>query len=69
MVETALKPVPLPQAQWPIITKLLAFPSTSNFIYYQILIHLQLVDQYIYYCLYTGPRFDCPVRAKTLLFG
>jgi insulysin len=69
MVETALKPVPLPQAQWPMIAKSLAFPPASNFIYHQTLTHSQFVDQCIYYCLYTGPRFDCPARAKTLLLG
>jgi insulysin len=69
MVETAFKPVPLPQAEWPMIAKSLAFPPASNFLYHRTLTHSQLIDHCIYYCLYTGSRFDYPTRARTLLLG
>jgi len=69
MVETAFKPVPLPQAEWPIIAESLAFPPASSFIYHQTLTHSQIADHCIYYYLYTRPRFDSPTRAKTLLLG
>ncbi len=67
MVETILKPAPLPQAQWPIVARSLAFPPGSELVYHQTLIHSKILDNAIDYRLYTGPRFDGPARAKTFL--
>jgi insulysin len=67
MVETVFKPAPLPQAQWPMVARSLAFPPASKFVYHQTLIHSEIVGHCIDYRLYTGPRFDGPARAKTLL--
>jgi insulysin len=66
LVESTLKPRPLPQVQWP-VRRALLFPPGANFRYDKTLKDPANVNHCIEYLLYVGDRADRTLRAKTLL--
>jgi insulysin len=66
LIESILKPRPLPQTQWP-ITRSLIFPPGSNFLYHKTLEDPANVNHCIEYLLSVGDKSVRPLRAKTLL--
>lgn len=66
LIESLLKPRPLPQTQWPIARQLI-FPPGSNFVFQKTLKDPANVNHCIEYLLYIGDKSIRPVRAKTLL--
>ncbi|KAI9841127.1 MAG: Insulinase (Peptidase M16) [Sclerophora amabilis] len=68
LVESILKPRPLPQSQWN-IRRSLILPSGSNYIYPRTLKDPANVNHCIEYFLYVGDNADRALRAKLLLFA
>lgn len=66
LVESILKPRPLPQVQWP-LSRSLIFPPGSNFVYKRPLKDPKNVNHCIEYLLYVGNKSDRPLRAKVAL--
>jgi insulysin len=66
LIESLLKPRPLPQTQLP-IARSLVFPPGSNFVYHKTLKDPKNVNHCIQYSLYIGDESIRPLRAKTLL--
>jgi insulysin len=66
LIESLLKPRPLPQTQWPIARQLI-FPPGSNFVFQKTLKDPANVNHCIEYLLYVGDKSIQPLRAKTLL--
>ncbi|RYP69252.1 hypothetical protein DL771_006220 [Monosporascus sp. 5C6A] len=66
MIETILKPRPLPKEEWPIMRSLI-LPPGSNFLYKKTLKDPANVNHCIEYYLYIGNKGDRKVRAKTQL--
>ncbi|KAN0095601.1 LuxS/MPP-like metallohydrolase [Hyaloscypha variabilis] len=66
LIESLLKPRPLPQTQWPIARQLI-FPPGSNFVFQKTLKDPANVNNCIEYLLYVGDKSIRPLRAKTLL--
>lgn len=66
LIESTLKPRPLPSTQWP-ITRSLVFPPGGNFVYHRTLKDPANVNHCIEYLLYVGDKMIRPLRAKVLL--
>jgi insulysin len=66
LVESILRPCPLPQVQWPVIRSLI-FPPGGDFVYCRTLKDPKNVNHCIEYLLYIGDKAIRPLRAKTLL--
>ncbi|KAI0105424.1 peptidase M16 inactive domain-containing protein [Nemania sp. FL0031] len=66
MVESILKPCPLPKEEWP-ITRSLIFPPGSNYLYKKTLEDPENINHCIEYYLHIGNRGDRSIRAKTQL--
>lgn len=66
LIESLLKPRPLPQTQWP-IARSLVFPPGCNYVYHKTLKDPANVNHCIEYLLYVGDKAIRPLRAKTLL--
>lgn len=66
MVESMLRPRPLPRSQWPIIRSLI-LPRGSNFVYKKELKDPQTINHCIETWFYVGDEGDRQLRAKTLL--
>jgi insulysin len=66
LIESLLKPRPLPQTQWPIARQLI-FPPSSNFVFQKTLKDPANVNNCIEYLLYVGDKSIRPLRAKILL--
>ncbi|KAE9367559.1 LuxS/MPP-like metallohydrolase [Stipitochalara longipes BDJ] len=66
LIESLLKPRPLPQTQWPIARQLI-FPPGSNFVFQKTLKDPANVNHCIEYLLYIGDKAIRPLRAKTQL--
>jgi insulysin len=66
MVESILKPRPLPQSQWPILRSLV-LPPGSNYVFHKTLKDPANVNHCIETWFSVGERGDRELRAKTLL--
>lgn len=66
LIESTLKPRPLPQVQWPVL-RALVFPPGANFTYNRTLKDPANVNHCIEYLLHIGDKADRVLRAKTLL--
>ncbi|KAJ8128750.1 hypothetical protein O1611_g4882 [Lasiodiplodia mahajangana] len=66
MIESILKPCPLPKEEWP-ITRSLILPPGSNYLYKKTLEDPENVNHCIEYYLHIGNRGDRSIRAKTQL--
>ncbi|TWU76783.1 Insulinase (Peptidase M16) [Metarhizium rileyi] len=66
MVESTLKPRPLPESQWPILRSVV-LPRGANFVYKKKLKNSQTINHSIETWFYVGDQADCQLRAKTLL--
>lgn len=66
LVESTLKPRPLPQVQWP-VRRSLIFPPGASYVYNKTLKDPKNVNHCIEYLLYVGERSDRVLRSKVLL--
>jgi len=66
MIESILKPRPLPKDEWPIMRSL-DFPPGSNYVYKKTLKDPANVNHCIEYYLHIGDKGDRAIRAKTQL--
>ncbi|KHN95135.1 a-pheromone processing metallopeptidase Ste23 [Metarhizium album ARSEF 1941] len=66
MVESTLRPRPLPRSQWPIIRSLI-LPRGSNYVYRRDLKNPQDVNHCVETWFYVGEQGDRQLRGKTLL--
>ena len=68
LVESVLKPRPLPQSQWKTSRTLLP-PAGANYLYERVLKNPDNVNHCIEYSVMIGDGQDRPLRAKLLLLG
>ncbi|KAI0396882.1 peptidase M16 inactive domain-containing protein [Xylariaceae sp. FL0594] len=66
MVESILKPRPLPKDEWPVLRSL-EFPPGSNYLYRKTLRDPANINHCIEYYLHIGDKGDRSIRAKTQL--
>ncbi|CAK7263695.1 hypothetical protein SEPCBS119000_000613 [Sporothrix epigloea] len=66
MIESTLRPRPLPRAQWP-VNREIVFPQGCSYVFEKQLEDKENVNHALEYILFTGDRGDRAIRAKTLL--